>query len=648
MPKITVLDKHVAELIAAGEVVERPSSVIKELLENSIDAKATSITVEIARGGISFIRITDNGCGISHEDVPTAFLRHATSKVKNASDLDNIASLGFRGEALASISAVARVELLTKQKEDELGTRIVINGGETEDYEDAGCPNGTTIVVRDIFYNIPARMKFLKKDVGEGNAVANIMDKIALSHPEISFRFIRDKKEVLYTPGDNKLSSAIYGVFGKDFLNSLMPVEYSYENIKISGYISKTTSVRPNRNMQNFFINGRFIKSKTAMFALEEGYKGSVMTGKFPACVLHIEMPCSLLDVNVHPAKLEVRFVNEKPVFSTIYHCVKTALLKNDEVKEFKFKEKPKVDIFAKPVEKMEQMPLVTSQVEVPKKQENIIIPKGIDFSDSEETKAKPLSFSSKIEDLMSLTPKIEETKGIYEPEIEIPVIERFSIPQKEIVEKVDTVSCVENTKDEFIEDEEIIQEKETYHRIVGEAFTTYIIIEYDKKLMLIDKHAAHERILYEKIRKDSRIYAQTLLAPVRVTLDKQSHLAIINNLDKLDKAGFVVEDFGSGAVIVRTAPLDLIGQDIVSSIIEISGYLAKNRNSIDTEHQEWIYSNVACRAAIKGGTASKEEEIIALAKQLAENPEIKHCPHGRPVFMIIKKSEIERQFGRT
>lgn len=328
MGKINVLDKSIAELIAAGEVVERPASVIKELLENSVDAGATAITVEIKNGGVKYIRITDNGSGIMKDDVPKAFLRHATSKVSVANDLDNIATLGFRGEALASICAVAKVQLLTRHFSEDIGTSYEINGGQEVSCGDAGCPKGTTIIVRDIFYNVPARMKFLKRDVAEGNAVANIIDKLALSHSEIAFTFIRDGKQVLKTPGDGNLKSAIYSVYGREFVNKLIPVDYSLNGVQISGYITKPEFARPNRNMQNFFINGRFVKSLTAAKALEEAFKGSIMVGKIPSCVMHISIPCDTVDVNVHPAKTEVRFINERPIFDAVYHGVKTALLR--------------------------------------------------------------------------------------------------------------------------------------------------------------------------------------------------------------------------------------------------------------------------------------------------------------------------------
>lgn len=644
MAKINVLDKHIAELIAAGEVVERPASVIKELVENSIDAGATSITVEIRRGGVSYIRVSDNGSGIESESVPVAFLRHATSKVSSADDLDAIASLGFRGEALASISAVSHVELVTKTKTEIAGTRLVLHGGDMEFIEEVGANTGTSIIVRDIFYNVPARMKFLKKDVSEGNAVANILDKIALSHPEISFRLIRDKKEVLYTSGDNKLSSAIYGVYGREFLDGLIPLEYSLNGIKIWGYISKPQAARPNRTMQSFFINGRFIKSQTAMAAISEGFKHSVMGGKHPACVIHIKMEFSMLDVNVHPAKLDVRFANEKPIFDVIYHGVKSALLKGDTYKEINISSvvrnpvyKKPFDPYKAPEEKAEQInfspiskpiskvvPLIQDEEEISLIKTPTIIEYAttVTFNDSEANKIEAKPVFSKIENLVNIEPIPEPVSVDKEIKIETKNIEI----KEDIKEEIKSVNS---------------------HKFVGEAFSTYIITEYGEDLMLIDKHAAHERLLYEKLKKNSKAYAQSLLVPVTVTLDKESYNAVLDEVEQLDKVGFVIDDFGSGTVIVRTAPLELIGQDIVSSITEIAGYLTKNRNAVETEYLDWVYHNVACRAAIKGGKSSSREELIELAKILEENEDIRYCPHGRPVYLLLKKSKIEREFGR-
>lgn len=690
MAKIRLLDKSIAELIAAGEVVERPSSVIKELIENSVDAKASVITIEIRGGGISFMRITDNGTGIPREDVPTAFLRHATSKIGGKDDLDAIATLGFRGEALASISAVSRVEMLTKTAEDNIGTRYVIDGSAPR-LEEAGCPTGTTIIIRDLFYNTPARMKFLKKDVTEGNAIAGIVDKLALSHPEISIRFIRDGKEQLHTAGDSKLISAIYSVFGKDFGSSLIPVDYSLGGIGVKGYISLPTASRANRSMQNFFINGRFIRSRTAMAAIEEAYKGSIMVGKFPACVLDLTMSYEAVDVNVHPAKLEVRFVNERPIFEAVYHGVKSALAKGDKTKEMQFKKPPAMPdapaykhknlmfegMGGAGSQKAGQKQPANNFFE-DKKTERLNDPARADvkkttasFIDSvidrevtpeynellckQQKPEENLSdgdLLSRINNIPAAVPETSAGKSIgtvAETEAEVPLAQPKTLPgviPEGILSEQPNVPVQQAMEAGETENEKV---PEIFTKLIGEAFDTYIILQYGKDaLMLIDKHAAHERILYEKIKAENGMgTAQTLLEPVIVTLDKDEYSAVLNNLDVLEKSGFMTEDFGRGSVVVRSAPLLLSGSDVSSAVMEIAGYLSSFKTDITTEHLDWVYHNVACRAAIKGGNKSSDSELIALAKQLEENPSIRYCPHGRPVSIIIKRKDLEKQFGR-
>lgn len=642
MPKIKVLDKHTAELIAAGEVVERPLSVIKELVENSVDSGAKNITVEIRGGGSTFMRVTDNGCGIEKNDVATAFLRHATSKVKDENDLNSISTLGFRGEALASISAVARVELLTKTADEEIGARYTVIGGESAVVEDAGCPCGTTIIVRDLFFNTPARMKFLKKDVTEGNAVAGIVDKIALSHPEISFSFIRDGKQTLHTPGDGELFSSIYAVFGKQFSDNLIPVDYELNHIKVSGYISKPTASRPNRSMQNFFINSRFIRSRTASAALDESYKGSVMVGKFAACILNLEMSFEAVDINVHPAKLEVRFVNERPIFDAVYHAVKSALNKDDSKKVMQFS-KP-MEFLDAAIEKAEQVKIVEPKIEP---SESV---KTNNFTELQEQQAKPkVSFPS-----FAPTMKDSEPSGlISKPEIPKIFEQVLQAESDKINDKIDNVKLNDITEKTTEIDNQIdfpIEKKsDVVVKYIGEAFDTYIVLQYgNSAIMLIDKHAAHERLLYEKLKKQGReSAAQMLLEPVTVTLDKDSYTQILQNADTLLKVGFEVEDFGPGMILVRSTPMFLDGSDAEFALEEIAGYLVSHKNDLTTEHLEWLYANISCRAAIKGGNKTTKEELIALVETLEANPEIKFCPHGRPISMLIKKGDIERQFGR-
>ena len=657
MGKINVLDKHVAELIAAGEVVERPSSVIKELVENAVDAGATVLTVEIKNGGTTFMRVTDNGCGIAREDVPVAFLRHATSKVKVQDDLENIATLGFRGEALASIAAVAHVELLTRTADELAGTHYVIFGGEEECCEDAGCAQGTTFVVRDLFYNTPARMKFLKKDVTEANAVAAVMDRLALSHPEVSVRFIRDGKETLHTPGDGKLKSAIYAVFGKEFTAGLMPVEYAYNGVEVSGFVSKPANARPNRSMQHFFLNGRYVKSRTAMVALEEAFKGSLMVGKMPACVLHLRMAYGSVDVNVHPAKIEVRFSNERPIFDAVYHGVKTALNQWDSPHVMKL-ERPAQAPFPK-TRTVEQLPLRTEQP-VPQKavetehavQEPDATPKpeapslpikpaeplpGLAVNDSGAPAGLTRTFGADMRFADVAGPEDEEWAAVE------------ALPQPEAVKEEQPVPTEQIPAEQTPTETLLPKQERPPARLVGEAVGTYIILERGDELVLIDKHAAHERMLYEELKANRGTAAhQMLLEPVTVTLEKNEYAAVLNALDLFEQAGFELEDFGAGTVLVRSAPLILGGEDIADAVMEMAGYLASSKNDLTTERLDWLYHNVACRAAVKAGDESHPEELLALADRLEQNSQIRYCPHGRPVSILLKKRDLEKQFGRV
>lgn len=643
MPKIQVLDKQVAELIAAGEVVERPSAVIKELVENAVDAGSTVITVEIRRGGVTYMRVSDNGCGIPPEDVPTAFLRHATSKVVTQEDLNAIGTLGFRGEALASISAVARVELLTRAQNQGSGTRYLCGGEEEPQFMEAGCPQGTTIVVRDLFFNTPARMKFLKKDTTEGNSVAGVVDKLAMSHPEISFRFIRDGKEQLHTPGDGQLRSAIYAVYGREFTSTLIPLDYQLEHVKVNGFISLPSGSRPNRSMQNFFINGRFIRSRTAMAALEEAYKGSIMVGKFPACVLHMEAASGAVDVNVHPAKLEVRFVNERPIFDVVYHGARSALNQGDVPKLMELK-RPAADPYAPVLEKKEQTvlpsipalrpPAVLRDSGLPamREQEQLMpVLKVLDpLPSKKENNFKPLSREGRLQ---------SERLFPVEP-----------VNMKSAARNTDeSRSPVQAAPGPVKEPEPAAPPAEFHSRILGEAFGTYMIVEYGSDaLMFIDKHAAHERLLYERLKAGgSSADAQTLLEPVAVNLDKDEYSAVLAHTEELSKAGFEVSDFGTGTVLVRAAPLLLDGQDAAGALMEIAGYLAGFKTELTTAHMDWVYHNVACRAAMKAGDRTSRQELISLAMELERNPQVRYCPHGRPVYILLKRREIEKQFGR-
>ena len=592
MSKINVLPKHMADLIAAGEVVERPASVIKELMENSIDAGATSLTVEIKRGGITYMRVTDDGCGIEREDIRTAFKSHATSKIKTEDDLLAIGTLGFRGEALASIAAVSKVDILTRTRDDEIGTLYKIEGSEEVTLDDAGCPQGTTIIVKDIFFNTPARMKFLKKDVTEGNAVAGVVDRIALSHPEVSIRFIRDDKQQLVTTGNGKLQSVVYSVFGKDFANALVETEYELDGIKVSGLVSLPVGARANRAMQFFFLNGRLVKSITAQAALEQAYKNAIMVGKFPACVLNIEAPLNSVDVNVHPAKTEVRFENEKRIFDAVYYATRAAIEEKDRPN--------KIDL-AKAALKQESNPFkeetrkTYEQVKLPEKNPNF-------FATELPRKQEPVPYKRKSE-----TP----------PPTPAPVVSKPEAPAID-------------------------------YKVIGEAFDTYIFVEQDGKILLIDKHAAHERMLFEKLKVESKDkFSQVLLSPVTVTLSKEEYSAILSNVDILKDAGFDIDDFGSGTVVVRELPVMLIDDDVKALVEEMAGYLLNSQAPIP-EKLDWIYHNTACRAAIKGGDKTDKYELDSFVLKLLSNPEIRYCPHGRPVLIEMTRSELEKQFGRT
>ncbi len=659
MGRINVLDKHTAELIAAGEVVERPSSVIKELVENSIDAGARSITVEIKNGGTTFMRVADDGIGFMRDDVKKAFLRHATSKVLNELDLNSIETLGFRGEALASISAVAKVELITKSCDEEIGTYYVINGGVEENFDEAGCNTGSTIIIRDLFYNIPARQKFLKKDISEGNAVAQVIDRLALSHPEVSFTFIRDSKQVLKTSGDGKLKSAIYSVLGRDFSNSLIDVDYELSGVKVSGYITKPEFAKPSRSLQTFFVNNRYVRSRTASAAVDEAAKGSVMVGKFLCCVLNISLPFSLVDVNVHPAKIEVRFQNERPLFDAVYHAIKGALYKSDTRKEAIFSTSKKENPFAQ----FDLRARDVKKTESEKKQNNTGYDpiKVLDKPVVRPAVALPVSESEVSKEQQA----DNKPYGILRNQKTVPTFNRsIQVADKKEIDNylenldvINNISIEKNTAGTEVkkQEESSVSQELTMlvpsgpeFKYIGEVFKTYIIIEVDKELMLIDKHALHERIIYNELKSSSEIHSQILLIPESVVLNKTDYSNAVENIELFKKFGFEVEDFGSSTLIVRSAPQYITGADITDTITEMASYISLNKRDISTEKMDWVFHNVACRAAIKAGNRSTEVELISLVKTMLQDDNLRYCPHGRPVSVILKKSEVEKLFGRT
>ncbi|MDD6703016.1 MAG: DNA mismatch repair endonuclease MutL [Clostridiaceae bacterium] len=643
MPNINILPKHIAELIAAGEVVERPSSIVKEIMENAIDAGADKITLEIKRGGITYIRITDNGCGIDRDNIRKAFISHATSKISKADDLNAICTLGFRGEALASIAAVSRVEVMTRGEGEEVGTRYCIEGGEETLLDDAGCPKGTTLIVRDLFYNTPARMKFLKKDVSEGNAVAAVVDRIALSHPEVSIRFIRDSKDVLFTSGDGRLENAIYKTLGKDFASTLIPCDYELEGVRVSGFISKPFNARPNRMMQYFFLNDRFIKTRTGMVALEEAYKNSIMVGKFPACVLNIHIAPGAVDVNVHPSKTEVRFANEKLIFNAVYYCAKSALQQGDTRVQANFKQKVGRQFMPKPNEGR-QIKIYEQQLEQVKKES---LPKEDFWGKTTSEEFVKLSEPKKTEKITFNDSSEFSLKKDEEPDL-IPVFKPVEEAKPPVIETVEEAVPEAKAEQPASEVEEVKPEPEPY-RVIGEAFKTYILVEQGKKLLIIDKHAAHERMLFEKLRANNgEIETQMLLAPVTVTLSKEEYSAVLDNLELLDKAGYRVEDFGGGMVIVSECPTAVADADLAEVVMELAGYLVNNRRELIPEKLDWIYHSTACRAAIKAGDKTSEYELEKFVEKLLNDPDIRYCPHGRPVLIEMSKYEIEKNFGRV
>lgn len=656
MSKIKVLPKEIAELIAAGEVVERPASVIKELMENAIDAGSSSVTVEIKNGGITYIRVTDNGCGISREDIRNAFISHATSKISTRDDLYAIGTLGFRGEALASIAAVSNVEVLTRTTEEETGTRYCISAGEETLVDDAGCPLGTTIVVRDLFFNTPARMKFLKKDVSEANAVAGIVDKIALSNPDVSIRFIREGKSALFTSGSGDLKTAAYEIFGKDFADGLIEADYSFESVKISGLVSKPTKSRPNRNMQFFFVNGRLVKSGTASAALSEAYKNSIMVGKFPYCVLNITTAPGLVDVNVHPAKIEVRFANERTVFSAVYYAAKNALEHRDEAPKVTIPRTAQTELFEPVRPKTEQMRLPekqpdfwnrmssseyrsAQQPEKPTYQQPVAREDIITVASPDKKPETADSEPSTIQHFLDAQRAKKEETAVIEADIRPELsAEAATLPDEKPEE---TARALDTAVDE--------KPAELPVTVIGEAFKTYIIVQQGESIFLVDKHAAHERMLFnELVRNDSKRSTQMLLTPITVTLSKEEYSSVLDNLDMLMQAGFAVEDFGYSVVIVRECPMEISADEVADVVAELAGYLVENRQKLISEKKEWLFSLMACKAAIKGGMYTTEYERELFIKRLFASPEIRYCPHGRPVMIEITRRELEKNFGRV
>lgn len=656
MPKINLLDKSVYELIAAGEVIERPSSVIKELAENSIDAGAASITVEIKRGGISYLRVTDDGCGISHEDIPTAFMRHATSKVYTQDDLDSINTLGFRGEALASVCAVSRVELLTKQREDQLGSIYRIEAGEPVEYDRAGCADGTTIIIRDLFYNTPARLKFLKKDVTEGNYCASVIEKLALSHPGISFRFIRDGRQTMLSSGDGEYYSAVYAVFGKQFAAGLIPVENVYQNTAVTGYVSSPLFTRANRSMQNFFVNGRSVKSPLCCAALEEAFRNTIMVGKFPSCVLCVNTDPSQVDANIHPTKTEVRFTNEKIVFDAVYFAVKNALMGYDESREIKLNTAPaRAENIPQPERARSSEPLRTASAQVIEEPPKTMpIPSGRDAVIYPQEKREPPKFTLRQETPQSaqFTQPLPAAEQTYMPELvpakkteprETPLADLpgFAFLSEKSFEKKPEPVPQEPTP-------EIPQERPKEQiRVVGELFKTYIVCESTEGMILIDKHAAHERVNFERLKKGFDSSAQLLMQPEEVYLTPEEFNGMSEYADKLAQVGIIME-FTDGKACVTGLP-QMLDKVPPAEIIEcIAKIVSQGNTNAEGELFDDMLHTVACKASIRGNEDNDILELQVLAQEVFNNPDIRYCPHGRPVMTQISRKQIERYFGRV
>lgn len=628
MAIIHLLDKSVYELIAAGEVIERPSSVVKELMENSIDAGATAITVEIKNGGKSYIRITDNGCGIAPEDIPVAFLRHATSKIRYKDDLAVISSLGFRGEALASVCAVSKVDMIIKRPADEFGIHYTIEGGEEKCYEQSGCPDGTTITVRDLFFNVPARLKFLKKDVSEGNAVANMVSKIALSHPEISFKFIRDNRSELVTPGDGKLLSSIYSVLGREFYGSVIPVDYSYSGVAVKGYVTKPLMSKANRSFQNFFVNGRYVKSVTCMVALEEAYRNEIMTGKFPGCVLMIDIDPANIDVNVHPAKIEIRFSDEKPVYDAVYFSVKNSLMTFDTPIE--------AEISLRPEERRKK---VLTAEEITRKP--VTIPEQLEFASSPVLAEKPVttkfggSIFGKTVVFNNKGGEDAYRKDKSEASVKYKYISNIKTEPQESPKKAPVVEKVqEKPKNDDIE-------------LVGEIFKTYIIAQRGDEMYLIDKHAAHERFNFDRLKNGiSKVDIQVVLNPFKVSLSYDGHAAALENIELLKHFGFQIEPLDAPNVLVCGVPVLLTDQDPADLLTQIADSLSEGKNSGGDEIFDDLFHSIACKASIKANTFTSKEELTELVRLVIDN-DIQYCPHGRPALVKLTKYELEKLFKR-
>ncbi|MBO5129206.1 MAG: DNA mismatch repair endonuclease MutL [Oscillospiraceae bacterium] len=651
MPKIIQLSPHIANLIAAGEVVERPASVVKELLENAVDAGASKVTIEIRDGGMTFLRVTDNGCGMSAEDARTAFLRHATSKLRSAEDLAAIATCGFRGEALAAIASVSRIDLLTKTPSSIAGTSLQLEAGNILEESEAGCPDGTTIIIRDLFFNTPARMKFMKSDTVEGSRVTAAVQLQALAHPSVAFRMLRDGKEVLNTPGTGKLADAVYCVYGKDSAR-MVNVQSRWENYSLSGFVSKPTDARPSRSLQTFFVNGRPVKSKILVAAFEEAYRNQIMVGKFPACVLHLNLPANAVDVNVHPAKTEVKFLNEKAVFDCVHYGVLGALNKTPDRPQVQFKQ-PAVPA-AQPTKTAAPPP--AQKVAAPKQENFFRTMTAEEFKtfstvlkDAPQPKpAAAIATAAKVERTPAapvreqvLLPKI--TPAPPKPEIKLPPLP-VEKPQP-AAKPISVPAPVEEEPEQVA----LAMPTEIQWRMVGELYNSYIIVEQGEEAFLIDKHAAHERILFEKLKANQeKISSQALLTPIPVRLSPSAAGELLASTALLEELGFEIDEFGENTVLLRQIPMDLSPDAAAEAVEALASDLLSGRREEKDNVRDEILHTVACKAAIKAGWKNDEAELLALVKQVMSREDLKYCPHGRPICVTLSKKQLEKQFKRT
>jgi len=655
MPKILQLSPHIANLIAAGEVVERPASVVKELLENAVDAGASKVTIEIKNGGMTYLRVTDNGCGMSPEDARTAFLRHATSKLRTAEDLAAIGTMGFRGEALAAIASVSRIDLMTKTPGSISGTSLALEAGKIVEEDEAGCPDGTTIIVRDLFYNTPARMKFMKSDSVEGGKVAAAVQLQALAHPEVSFTFIRDGKQTLQTPGTGELGAAVYCVYGRDSAR-FVEVLSRWEGYSLRGFVSKPTDSRPSRSLQTFFVNNRPVKSKLLIQALEEAYRNQIMVGKFPACVLHLTLPPASVDVNVHPAKTEVKFLSEKAVFDCVHYGVLGALNKAPDRPQVQLKT-PAVPV-SQPSTPQSAVQTAPLRGEPAKKQDFFRTMTAEEYKNftaavASTPKVAPATARPVLQAMnaeRTAAPAVRQTALPPMPSVTPPP----PVPPTPVGNAVPGVPSGASQQFAIPEMEPPVQEelpmpKEIPWRMVGELYRSYILVEQGDEAFLIDKHAAHERILFEKLRSNPLdITSQALLSPIPVRLRADAAAQLLAKTALLEELGFEIDEFGENTVLVRRVPMDLGEGQVADTLMEMADDLLSGRSAdTDTVRDELLHT-MACKAAIKAGWKTDDKELLALVKEVMSRHELKYCPHGRPICITLSKKQLEKQFRRT